>query len=276
MSSPWYWSLLDLIAADQRIIWTVPQSLFDKAPRLLELIEAAERTEPAQGPFRIHRMAAWQPLGWFVEHSEGRHEEMLRWQRDTLLPLLAVPLSIETTHVLGPTELFDQALLFEPSLQVANPRTAEALKLNPGDRYVSYPRQSFDLWNTRYFILPAQMLATDLNRGFASLLPNTELLYPDAKILRGPRSRRTSRPLAQLRGCSPAQEQSRVSPSVGGTPGQAHQADRRNEPRGTTAPLIEVSPREHHDGEARAKQASTTSGRWPGSKPIILRSFPRS
>lgn len=175
----------DLIAADQRIIWTVRQSLFDKAPRLLELIEAAERTDPAQGPFRIHRMT-WQPLGWFVEHSEGRHEEMLRWQRDTLLPLHAAPLNIETTHVLGSTELFDQALLFEPSLQVANPRTAAALKLNPGDRYVSYPRQSFDLWNTRYFILPARMLPTDLNRGFASLLPNTELLYPDARTFEVP------------------------------------------------------------------------------------------
>ncbi len=115
---------LDLIAADRRIIWTVPQSLFDTAPRLQGLIEAAERIEPAQGPFRIHRMAAWQPLGWFVEHSEARHEEMLGWQRDTLLPLHAVPLSIETTHVLGPSELFDQASLFEPSLLVANPRTA--------------------------------------------------------------------------------------------------------------------------------------------------------
>jgi Bacterial membrane protein YfhO len=176
----------DLIAANQRIIWTVPQSLFDTAPRLLELIEAAERTEPAQGPFRIHRMAAWQPLGWFVEHSEVRHEEMLRWQRDTLLPLHAVPLSIETTHVLGSTELFDQTLLFEPSSQVANPRTAGALKLNPGDLYVSYPRQSFDLWNTRYFIVPARMISTDLNRGFSSLVPNTDLLYPDVKSFEGP------------------------------------------------------------------------------------------
>ena len=193
------------------------------------MIEAAERTEPAEGPFRIHRTAAWQPLGWFVEHSEGRHEEMLRWQRDTLLPLHAVPLSIATTHVLGPTELFDHALLFEPSLQVANPQSAGVLRLKAGDRYVSYPRQSFDLWNTRYFILPGRMLPTDFNRGYAMLLPNTEMLYPDPKAFDGPEAEER-RPLARLRGCLSAQEQGRISPGVGGTPGQAPQADRRDEP----------------------------------------------
>jgi hypothetical protein len=95
----------DLMAEDLRIIWTVPQSLFEETPRLQELINAAERTDPAHGSYWIHRMAAWQPCGWFVKTSETRHEEMLRWQRDTLLPLYAVPLGIETTCVLGPTEL---------------------------------------------------------------------------------------------------------------------------------------------------------------------------
>jgi hypothetical protein len=176
---------MDLIAADRRIIWTVPQSLFEKTPRFEQLIEAAERTNPDQGPFRIHRTAAWQPLGWFVERSKSRHEEMLLWQRDTLLPLHAVPLGIETIHVLGTTELFDQALLFEPTLQVASPRIAGAMRLKLGDRYVSYPRQSFNLWNTRYFIIPARMRSDDLNRGFAAFLPDAELLYPNAKDFEG-------------------------------------------------------------------------------------------
>ncbi len=54
---------------------------------------------------------------------------------------------------------------------------------------MSYPRQSFDLWNTRYFILPARLLSTDLNRGFVTMLPDTELLYPDAKTFDGPGGR---------------------------------------------------------------------------------------
>jgi hypothetical protein len=177
---------LDLTAADRRIIWTVPQSLFDKVPRFVEAIEAAERNEPSPGPFRIHRISHWQPLGWFMEGSEERHEEILRWQRDTLMPLHAVPLGIDTTCVLGPAQLFDQALLFEPSPHVADRTTAATLKMSPGQRYVSYPRQSFDLWNTRYFLLPARMMPTDLNRGFAAFLPNTELLYPDANALEDP------------------------------------------------------------------------------------------
>jgi hypothetical protein len=179
---------LDLIAADRRIIWTVPQSLFDKVPRLVEIIEEAERSEPSQGPFRIHRMGIWQPLGWFMAGSEDRHEEMLRWQRDTLMPLHAVTPGIDTISVRGPAELVDFALLFEPSPRGADRPAEEALKLKPGAWYVSYPRQSFNLWNTRYFVLPGRFLPTDLNRGFATFLPDTEVLYPDLKSLEGPAS----------------------------------------------------------------------------------------
>jgi hypothetical protein len=177
---------LDLIACDRRIVWTVPQSLFDTPPRLLDVIDAAERNEPAHGPFRIHRMAVWQPLGWFAEASAARHEEMLKWQRDTLQPLHGAPLGIEMTQFRGSTQYADQVVLFGPSFQVADGRSASALRLNPGDRYVSYPRQSFDLWNTRYFILPARILPADLNRGFASFLPGTVLLDPDVRSFDGP------------------------------------------------------------------------------------------
>jgi hypothetical protein len=177
---------LDLIACDRRIVWTVPQTLFDAPPRLLEMIKLAERDGPAQGPFRIHRMPAWQPVGWFTQASEARHEEMLRWQRDTLQPLHGAPLGVEATRFLGSAQYRDQALLFGPSPRVADLRIASALKLKPGDRYVSYPRQSFDIWNTRYFILPGRLFPSDLNRGFVSFLPSAELLDPDVKSFNGP------------------------------------------------------------------------------------------
>ena len=32
-------------------------------------------------------MDLWQPLGWFMWGSNNRHEEIARWQRDTLMSL---------------------------------------------------------------------------------------------------------------------------------------------------------------------------------------------
>jgi hypothetical protein len=88
--------------------------------------------------------------------------------------------------VLGSAELLDYVLFFAPSRQMADRRTALAAGLRPGEPYVSYPRQSFDLWNTRYFIVPARLDAADVHRGFASLLPDAKVLYPDFKAFEGP------------------------------------------------------------------------------------------
>ena len=53
------------------------------------------------------------------------------------------------------------------------------------------PRRAFDLWNARYFIVPINTNGFDTReRGFASLLPQTELIYPGPAELsaRGPGS----------------------------------------------------------------------------------------
>ena len=73
-----------------------------------------------------------------------------------------------------------------PGLRTADPQIARTAKLEPGERYMYYPRQSFDVWNTRYFIVPARLLATDTYRGFASFLPQTKILYPDPRSFEGP------------------------------------------------------------------------------------------
>jgi hypothetical protein len=177
---------LDLLVADWRIIWTVPRSVFERKPRVLELIAAAERAHPAPGPFRIHRMEGWQPFDWFIHSSESRFEEMVLWQRDTLVHFNGLVFGPHFTYVLGPTELLDYVLFFAPSTEQADLPTARAANLRPGDTYVYYPRRSFDLWNTRYFIVPARLDAADLRRGFASLLPDTQVLYPDLKSFEGP------------------------------------------------------------------------------------------
>ena len=46
-----------------------------------------------------------------------------------------------------------------------------------------YPRRGYDLWGARYFILPASPSWRSAERGFASFLANTELLYPDRETL---------------------------------------------------------------------------------------------
>jgi hypothetical protein len=50
---------------------------------------------------------------------------------------------------------------------------------------VVYPRRGFDLWNSRYFILPGAPKWNDADRGIASFLPQTEQVYPPKEILAG-------------------------------------------------------------------------------------------
>src|SRR5262249_53109560 len=54
----------DLAVANAWVIWTVPQAKFDAPSEAARLIEAAERSDPSAGPFRVHRI----PGGWFPGH----------------------------------------------------------------------------------------------------------------------------------------------------------------------------------------------------------------
>jgi hypothetical protein len=153
---------------------------------MLRLIEAAEHSETASGPFRVHRMSLWQPVEWFLRSSSNRHEEIARWQHDTLGSLYPLSFGLDSTYLMGPSDLYDYALLLEPGLHTTDAQVGRTAKLAPGERYMYYPRQSFDLWNTRYFIVPARLLATDTYRGFASFLPQTKILYPDLTAFEGP------------------------------------------------------------------------------------------
>ena len=63
----------DLAAANARYVLTVPQSVFETKPEVLKIIEDAERAQPSPGPFRIHRMPIWNPLGWPTTASKDRN-----------------------------------------------------------------------------------------------------------------------------------------------------------------------------------------------------------
>src|SRR6185312_10811564 len=56
-----------------------------------------------------------------------------------------------------------------------------------GERIAVYPRRGFDLWNTRYFVVPAHPGDwTDGDRGYASFLPHAIQVFPAASAFMGP------------------------------------------------------------------------------------------
>ena len=55
--------------------------------------------------------------------------------------------------------------------------------MKAGEPVVVYPRRGFDLWNSRYFVVPAVPLWDDADRGIASFLPATKPIYPTKEWL---------------------------------------------------------------------------------------------
>jgi hypothetical protein len=181
---PWSASIVALIAltidlslAGSRIVWTIPQAEFDRKPRALEVIQSVEASDPAGGPFRVHRMPAWHPDAFF--RSGRTLNELIAWERDTLLPGYGSTYDLRYTMTVGVLELYDYLQLFRPKASPASRRDAEFLGIAPGQLINAFPRRSFDLWNTKYFVLPVRPdnWTGDI-RGYASFLRQTDLIYP--------------------------------------------------------------------------------------------------
>ena len=61
------------------------------------------------------------------------------------------------------------------------------LGIAAGEKVVYFPRRSYDMWNTRYFILPKYPHNwLDESRGYASFLHETEEIYPPPDRFQGP------------------------------------------------------------------------------------------
>lgn len=172
----------DLGIANARLVWTAPQSAFATLPALAARIASAERSEPTtgSGPSRIHRMPLWHPDRFRVERSPERSRELTEWERSTLQGLHALPLGLEESLSAGFLELDEYLLLFRPRIVPAQGEVARALNIRPGAPVFYSPRRCFDLWGARYFILPveAKGWGTDA-RGYASFVPNTEIIAPE-------------------------------------------------------------------------------------------------
>ena len=174
---------VDLGLANDSLIKTVPQSDFEVMPRVLREIARAERLDPSPGPYRIHRMPIWNPNIFRIERSEDRVRDFVRWELDTIQPKYGLLNGVEYTYTLGVAELYDYEWFFSPFPRAVRGATAAQLNVKPGEKVVVYPRRGFDLWNSRYFILPAVPRWDDPDRGIASFLPRTKTIYPDAGLL---------------------------------------------------------------------------------------------
>ena len=170
----------DLAVSNARHVFTVPQALFEDKPEVLEHIEAEERARPAPGPFRVHRMALWNPPGWGRIPSSDRVSDFVAWERGTLQPKYGIDMGVEYTHTIGVAELYDYEWYFNPfPRKVDDPGLADRLNIKPHENIVYYPRRGFDLWNTRYFILPQFPNGwNDAMRANAAFLFNSRPVYP--------------------------------------------------------------------------------------------------
>jgi hypothetical protein len=169
---------IDLGLANHSLIKTVPQAEFEKVPKVVRLIDEAERLDPSPGPYRVHRVPIWNPVRWKEVASSDRVLDFVRWELDTIQPKYGLLQGVEYTYTLGVAELYDYSWFFAPFPRTLKGEAARMLHLPPGDQIVVYPRRGFDLWNSRYFVLPGYPIWNDPDRGFASFLPQTKQIYP--------------------------------------------------------------------------------------------------
>ena len=185
----------DLTLANSRFVITLPQSLFDAPPAAIRLIEDFERRRghPAEGldPYRVHRMLIWQPAGRAREASRDRINEMVSWERATIQPKYAIPYGLQYTLTEGTTELYDYWWFFAPFEVPLTEETYRFFGGPVGRKIVYQPRLGYDLWNTRYFLVPAYPArwATE-HRSYASFLTQSTLLHPTPETVPDPEARR--------------------------------------------------------------------------------------
>jgi hypothetical protein len=177
---------LDLCLANAYHVVTVPQSAFEGTPRALEVIREAEREKPAPGPFRVQRVGRWWPRRWSASGSPRRFEEIARWERHSLRPHYGLPLGVRSTFYFDTIEPLDYGLFFLPWALDPDPATVRAHALGPGQKVWYYPRRGFDLWNTRYFIVPARLAWDSPSRGYAAFIPRSTFIYPAPGSFDGP------------------------------------------------------------------------------------------
>ena len=125
-------------------------------------------------------MPLWNPIGWQNTVSPNRVEEFVTWERDTLQPKYGINFDIEYTHTLGVAELYDYEWYFGGFYRTIRDKSmADRLGVEVGSNVVYFPRRAYDMWNTRYFVLPYHPNGwRDEARGYAAFLFQSERVDP--------------------------------------------------------------------------------------------------
>lgn len=181
----------DLALANAHYVVTIPQAILGGPSEALAVIQAAEDRDPSPGPFRVHRMPVWIPPGWKTLPSPDRPAGVMAWELDTLQSKFGINRGIAYTYSLGVGELAAYTAFFRGFFcPIRDPEAARRMEL-PLDRPIVYfPRRSFDLWNTRYFIVPIHPGDwVDEQRSYASFLYRSERIHPPADNFSGPDGR---------------------------------------------------------------------------------------
>jgi hypothetical protein len=179
---------VDLAGVNSHLVITVPQDEFERVPDIVQAIHATEKAAPIPGPFRVHRLTSWTPVGWSERAAPERLHELVRWEIDTLQPRFGLLHGV--SYLLNDesrTEQFNYWHFFQPVFRRVDEGLAAVLRAEPGQQVLWHPRQAFDLWGVRYFILPSYPGDWQSpTRSYAAFLDQTELIYPDPALLEGP------------------------------------------------------------------------------------------
>ena len=176
---------VDLAVANSRVVTTVPQSVLDSTPEVVSVIERAEKDRPMPGPYRVHRVPIWSPIGWTETASPNRVGDFVDWERQTAEPKYGINYGVHYTKTIGVAQLYDYEWFFGGFPYRARDRAARVLGVKPGTELIAYSRRAFDMWNSRYFILPYYPRWDDEYRGIASFIDRTERIYPPLDAFEG-------------------------------------------------------------------------------------------
>ena len=93
-------------------------------------------------------------------------------------PKYGISDSLVYAYTRAPAEPADLIPFFDTMRIQLDPDTCRRQGLPPGYQVVYFTRRGFDLWNSRYFILPARLAFGSRFRGVLSFLPRTTEIDP--------------------------------------------------------------------------------------------------
>lgn len=163
----------DLYFATRWMILTDEQSIIDAKPEIVRVIEEEEAKEKSNAPYRVERTRIYEPINWKKYSNPERILEMSRWERKTIQPKYGLPFGIQYATTSGTMAIYDVEFFFAPWKVDTPPAILRGHKNMP-NVLVYFPRRGFNMWNTKYFVLPRGHLFDHEYRGVLTMLATRE------------------------------------------------------------------------------------------------------